>query len=110
MPAPQSGSPTHWPNWDGTSINGHPKTEFVREVIQAAADPNTIAAWKANRIGGLLKQYAEHIRRTKPKTEVWLHTQCPPAWGHDPATMQANGIACLAPHTIQFPETRQCRD
>ncbi|MBN1588943.1 MAG: hypothetical protein JW888_05460 [Pirellulales bacterium] len=71
------------------------------------ADPQTIVAWKAKRIGRLLKQYSEHIHRTKPKTGAWMHTQGSPTWGHDPATMQANGIDCLAPHTIQFPETRE---
>ena len=71
------------------------------------ADNQTIAAWKTKRIGNLIKQYTEHIRRVKPKAKVWMHTQCSPSWGHDPAAMQANGIDCLAPHTIQFRESKQ---
>ncbi|HBO44010.1 MAG TPA: hypothetical protein DD670_08770 [Planctomycetaceae bacterium] len=71
------------------------------------ASDEALAAWKARRIGGLLKDYASHIRTVKPNTQVWLHTQCSPSWGHDPATMRANTIDFLCPHTIQFPETRE---
>lgn len=70
------------------------------------ADERDVLEWKAKRMGGLLKEYAAHVRQVKPGTELWLHTQGSASWGHDPATMRANGVACLAPHTIQFPETQ----
>jgi hypothetical protein len=70
-------------------------------------DAKTIIAWKTVRIGGLLKAYAEHVRRVKPKTSLWLHTQGGLTWGHDPATLRTNGVVCLEPHTIQFAETEQ---
>ncbi|MBN2024114.1 MAG: hypothetical protein JW809_15125 [Pirellulales bacterium] len=70
------------------------------------ADAAIVTSWKARRIAAALKDFAAHVRRVKPGTSVWLHTQCSPSWGHSPAAMQANGIDALMPHTIQFPETK----
>jgi len=71
------------------------------------AEPGTIDAWKARRIGSALREYAAHVRRLRPGLGVWLHSQCPPSWGHVAAAMPSNGIDVLMPHVIQFPETRE---
>ncbi|MBN1911194.1 MAG: hypothetical protein JW818_15720 [Pirellulales bacterium] len=87
----------------------HTQERFEQDMGKPllSAGKKEIEAWKARRIGTALKEYAAHVRRVKPGTSLWLHTQCSPSWGHDPATMRANGVDHLVPHTIQFPETRK---
>ncbi|MBN1346556.1 MAG: hypothetical protein JXQ73_27955 [Phycisphaerae bacterium] len=71
------------------------------------ASTDRINAWKDARIAAYLKRYVEHVRKKRPNLPVWLHTQCAPGWGHDPAMLKQCGIDTLLPHVIQFPETKE---
>lgn len=64
-------------------------------------------AWARVHISGLLKQYVEHIRRIRPKLDVWLHTSCAKDWGHDPKRLPGCGFNYLLPHSFHFPITQE---
>ena len=65
------------------------------------ANRDQLNAWKTKQISRYLKKFIEHIHSIRPELGVWLHTQCAPGTGHDPARLQACGIEYLLPYTLQ---------
>ena len=61
--------------------------------------------WRAKRVQGCLKEYADHIRRIKPKATVWLHTDCLYT-GHEPAGLKNSGIDYVFPLVAHMPTTK----
>jgi len=76
-----------------------------KELLDAL--PAAVESWKNRHIAGYLGRYVQHIKTRHPRQTVWLHTQCSPGWGHDPARLRQCGVDYLLPHVIQFPETRE---
>ncbi len=76
---------------------------YRRDTGLSMLDANRaqLNAWKTNQICRYLKKYVEHIHRIRPELSVWLHTQCAPGTGHDPARLGNCGIECLLPYTLQ---------